>query len=560
MVNYGQDGENTMSQPDQFTESCNEILDGVYSSLDRIVVNAYFRLGHSGGGFRLWWRKLHGSDETLDTTHLMRLAGHFSRSVRAWGKRRGVPIIDCRTGERKHEIAEEYIPQDPTFRGVFLVLVAKSPTIVWDVKPCRNGQIHLEKKWPQPYVNHYSFHIMDGEWGHLTIKMSGHPPFDVQIILNGHEWIERQLRKRRIEFTKEGNSFTGFSGGAALDRIADTLNSLNSIGRLSEVCDRWIYTACLSFALDTEEQERTGFHYDYSSYQVEYSRNLLFKRGREMEEIYQSLIDRTRKVLNIRTVRTIMGSKYRPSRKRMKTERFQVSTEKPAYDLTVFKIHYGKLTLKIYDKGGRLLRVEVIVHNTKAMKLGRSLEKLPLIVSALREILNRFLNTVHCVSVRFLSDAYLDELAAPTLKGRVRLAGLNVLTPRSREAIDGLLAVSLQPLGFSTAQFAAEVRGLTGRSALAYGMRQAAYDLRKMRGKRLVERVGRSRRYRVVLETARPLFSWLILNDKVIRPLVHSVGGPSPNQSSVEGNGLDHHLFNVRRELTEILATLDFAS
>ncbi len=33
------------------------------------------------------------------------------------------------------------------------------------------------------FVNHYSFHIMDPQWGHVTIKMSGHPPFAAQIIL-----------------------------------------------------------------------------------------------------------------------------------------------------------------------------------------------------------------------------------------------------------------------------------------------------------------------------------------------------------------------------------------
>ena len=37
--------------------------------------------------------------------------------------------------------------------------------------------------------------------------------------------------------------------------------------------------------------------------------------------------------------------------------------ETPTYDLTVFKVHYGKMTLKIYTKGERVLRTEVIVHN-----------------------------------------------------------------------------------------------------------------------------------------------------------------------------------------------------
>jgi hypothetical protein len=38
-------------------------------------------------------------------------------------------------------------------------------------------------------------------------------------------------------------------------------------------------TACLCFGLDLDEQQRSGFGYCYSIYQVEYSRNLLFKVG-----------------------------------------------------------------------------------------------------------------------------------------------------------------------------------------------------------------------------------------------------------------------------------------
>lgn len=40
--------------------------------------------------------------------------------------------------------------------------------------------------------------------------------------------------------------------------------------------------------------------------------------------------------------------------------------ETSTYDLTVFKVHYGKMTLRIYTKGERVLRAKVIVHNTKA--------------------------------------------------------------------------------------------------------------------------------------------------------------------------------------------------
>ena len=39
----------------------------------------------------------------------MRMAGRFSRRVRKWAEVHGVAVIDCRAGERKHLIAEEYL-------------------------------------------------------------------------------------------------------------------------------------------------------------------------------------------------------------------------------------------------------------------------------------------------------------------------------------------------------------------------------------------------------------------------------------------------------------------
>jgi hypothetical protein len=52
---------------DLFSERCGDLLAGSYDCADRIVLNAYFALGHSPGGFRVWWRRWHDdSDEQLD--------------------------------------------------------------------------------------------------------------------------------------------------------------------------------------------------------------------------------------------------------------------------------------------------------------------------------------------------------------------------------------------------------------------------------------------------------------------------------------------------------------
>jgi len=52
--------------PESLSDRYAELLSGSYDCADRIVLNAYFRMGHTAGGFRVWWRVLTGSDDTLD--------------------------------------------------------------------------------------------------------------------------------------------------------------------------------------------------------------------------------------------------------------------------------------------------------------------------------------------------------------------------------------------------------------------------------------------------------------------------------------------------------------
>src|SRR5919201_1327718 len=150
---------------DELSERYDQLLAGAYDCVDRIVLNAYFPLGPNPGGFRVWWRRLHeGCEEQLDNTQLMRMAGRFSRRVRAFAKAHDIPVIDCGRGERKHRIAEAYLATHTVGAGVFLILVARAAATVWEVKRSASGVIaNLEKK--TAFVNHYSFHIMDPDWG-----------------------------------------------------------------------------------------------------------------------------------------------------------------------------------------------------------------------------------------------------------------------------------------------------------------------------------------------------------------------------------------------------------
>lgn len=552
-----------MKMPDAFSTRYRDLLAGTYDCVDRIVLNAYFSLAQSPGGFRVWWRSLYGDDNTLDDTHLMRFAGHFSRRVRTFAEKKAVPLIFCGRGERKHEIAEPHIPTDPGFRGVFCILVGRAPAPLRQVKRFGKGGINIGVPQPYRWVNHYSFHIMDDHWGHVVIKLCPHPPFNAQIILNGHEYVARQAQRKGIAFTKEGNCFTEVSDAADLAKVADTMSTSRAVGRLVQVCERWIYSACLCFALTRNEQEQSRFHYAYSVYQGEYSRNLLFTRGRQMEQVFDSVIDRTRAPLNIQTVKTIFGYKRRPFTRRPKSHKppkIEVVVERPAWDLTVFKIHFGRLTVKIYSKGEHVLRIEAIAHNTQDLRCGRRIDRFPEMVLALKEMVEHFLEVLHSMDAAFIDSQTWQDLSTPSLLGDTRMAGLDLTDPRTRAVIEAVVAVAPNPQGFCVSDVAAQVNAIRPTHTYPYHPRQAAYDLKKLRAKGFVCKIEGTRRYELLPEGLSTLMAIDLLYNKVINPLLAAAQTCTTSPLPQPRTQIDAHYTNILNEMHGLFRALGIAA
>ena len=208
-----------------------------------------------------------------------------------------------------------------------------------------------------------------------------------------------------------------------MSRLAEGLDGPSGLARLAQVCDRWVYSACLCFALTQEQQQQSRFSYAYSSYQLEYSRNLLFKSGRQLDEVYQGLIDRTRRLLDVPRLITIFGRKR-----------------------------------------DRVLRVEVIVNNIEELRCGKRLEKLPGMHERLQRMIVEFLGVVQAAHLSFLDGGQLDALAAPTVRGQKRVAGVDLQKPRMRAVAEAVVALASSPGGFTAKELAARVRAQQGRS------------------------------------------------------------------------------------------------
>jgi hypothetical protein len=89
-----------------------------------------------------------------------------------------------------------------------------------------------------------------------------------------------------------------------------------------------------------------------------------------------------------------------------------------------------------------------------------------------------------------------------------------------------------------------------------YTVRQAAYDLRKLRGKRLVDKPGRARRYRMPPDAVRTLTALLTLRDHVIAPILAGVRSPRMGRKPKIWTAVDRDYEQIRITMQTLLGHL----
>ena len=184
------------------------------------------------------------------------------------------------------------------------------------------------------------------------------------------------------------------------------------------------------------------------------------------------------------------------------------------------------------------------MHNTRELRCRRSLDNFPEIITRLAGMAERFATALDCADISFLADGTLDELPLPSRLGATRAGGIDLNKPRIRAALAAALTLAAAPHGFTVAEFTAKARQLNTR--VDYTIRQGAYDLRKLRGKGLAGKPGRTRRYHIPPEAARTIAALLALRDQVIAPIIAGVRSPRRGRKPAHWTRIDRDYETLR--------------
>ena len=101
---------------------------------------------------------------------------------------------------------------------------------------------------------------------------------------------------------------------------------------------------------------------------------------------------------------------------------------------------------------------------------------------------------------------------------------------------------------------------MTGQTPDAYSTRQGTYDLRKLRGKQLLTKPGRTRRYHMPGDAARTITALLTVRDKVIAPLIAGIRTPRRGRPPKNWTNIDRDYETLHLDMQTLLNDLGIST
>jgi hypothetical protein len=301
------------------------------------------------------------------------------------------------------------------------------------IEPCRTYRLTVGKDRPRLRPAHrkclaiYCYFI-DPDLGFLHVRIQTWFPLTLQVYVNGHEWLARQLDARHLAYERLDNSFISLADASASQALADEYVKLDWPARLQALAER--VNPILGDLLPTDS-------YYWTLHQAEYSTHVLFRDRAALSELYPRLLRHATLELGAIDIMTFLGKKL--------SANFAgevVNRCKRRWPGARVKHWMKENWIKMYDKFGRVLRVETVINNPECFRVFRS---------GIRQgrPVTRWLPLTRGVAFMFryaevsrvANSRYLDALAviddpAPVLRAIERLAEPRHVRGRSTKAFN----------------------------------------------------------------------------------------------------------------------------
>lgn len=404
---------------------------------------------------------------------------------------------------RKDEHARNIALKENIKDGLICVLTC--------VEPCQSYEIYRNRKQKilelKPRVRKCKFlyhYWIDPRFGFMSARIQSWFPFSIQVCINGREWLARRMDETGLRYDRRHNGFPWIDDFAKAQTIMDRMHKINWPRMLDDVARRLNPSHRRMF-------RGLGMSYYWSAFQTEWATDIAFPSSEALAKIYPQLVRGAIGTFGSRDVLRFLGKRPDPRYQGEVISDYQSRPEGVRLKHQAF----GN-SLKLYDKGGSLLRIETTINNPGAFQSYRSSESNPCGPRSWRPMRKGVADMHRRAEVSQQSnDRYADALASldtstpiGTLAAKVcrtvrkngrRYRALRPWSPQDRRLLESISDGTLAVAGFCNRDLARRLYP-PSRDDPAARRRLASkvsYRLRILRAHGLIRKSPGRRRYHV---------------------------------------------------------------
>jgi hypothetical protein len=409
-----EEGSNAMQK---FIAKFGSLIQGVISGADRLVLRGslraiQYRFGMMG---YLWHKQV---PLTGFGKHAEQVTAEIKEASLAEAKRLNRPVHYLASSKTdKKAMAEQIAVRDQIQDGLICVLSSVEPCMSFDVGPNpEKKQLEIKHRLRKClFLYHYWRHPV---FGFMSARIQTWFPFQVQIYLNGREWLAQQMKGEGVEYVRHENCFSWIADYArAQSLLEDQLKTdwPEELGKIARQLN----------PLQGEIFAQFPARYYWSAIESEWATDVGFRGGVELQRLFPLLVEHGM-TLSSSDVMKFLAHRVTAQGQVHGNFQGEVCTDlKRRREGVRVKHRVDRNAVKMYDKvhsgPGSVLRIEMTMNNEKAFRVYRPKEGEPNGEKQWRPM-RRGLADLHRrgeVS-QHINERYLDALASVDDSARVR--------------------------------------------------------------------------------------------------------------------------------------------
>lgn len=417
-----------------------------------------------------------------------------------------------KSNDRKEDIAKKNY--DPNKFGLVAILSAMESCNAY--KPWHDKVSHRTfMKSVSGKCLHYYFYFNDPDIGFGYMRVPTWCPFQLQVYFNGHNVLANQLKKAGIKFTMLDNAFDYIEDFAKAQQLADNWN-------MNKIFKKLQWLAGLYCPL----HKKIDKDYHWSIMQQEYATDIVFKKQADLQPIYETLIATAIHTVKPANIATFLGQKLSQNYQGEMGNNYNIRLEGSR-----IKHSMDSVSIKMYDKFKKILRIETTVNNVSFFKHYRQVEhrdgttsmqqasvkknifSLPALINILAAANKRYLEFISAIEDNSIGKKKLQKITGPTMNKAKNYKGFNFFDKEDQEILVYLTSGEFNISGF-------RAKNLKKRFK-QFSSYKISRILKRLWVKGLIKKVANTYKYYLTVPGKEAIITALKLKNMIIIPMLN---------------------------------------